>query len=46
LPSAGGFGLFSIRERFASIGGGMDIDSAPGEGSTITLTVPLGGAAA
>ncbi len=45
LPSAGGFGLFSIRERFASIGGGMDIDSAPGEGSTITLTVPLAAAA-
>ena len=41
LPVAGAFGLFSIRERFASIGGGMDIDSAPGEGSTITLTVPL-----
>ena len=45
LPSAGGFGLFSIRERFASIGGGMDIDSTPGEGSTITLTVPLAAAA-
>ena len=45
LPSAAGFGLFSIRERFASIGGGMDIDSASGEGSTITLTVPLAAAA-
>ena len=41
LPNAGCFGLFSIRERFASMGGGMDIDSAPGDGSTITLTVPL-----
>ncbi len=45
LPSVGAFGLFSIRERFASIGGGMDIDSALGEGSTITLTVPLTAAA-
>lgn len=41
VPVAGAFGLFSIRERFASIGGVMDVDSAPGEGTTITLTAPL-----
>lgn len=45
LPVAGAFGLFSIRERLASIGGSMDVDSAPGEGSTVTLTIPLAAAA-
>jgi CheY-like chemotaxis protein len=42
----GGFGLFSIRERLALIGGKLDIVSAPGEGSRFTLVVPLGESAA
>ncbi len=37
------FGLFSIRERLRHRGGGMDIRSAPGQGTTITLIVPLTG---
>ena len=37
----GGFGLFTIRERLGLLNGAMDIDSAPGEGCRITLTVPL-----
>lgn len=37
----GGFGLLSIRERLDVLGGAMDLESAPGEGTTITLTVPL-----
>jgi len=37
--ATGGFGLFSIRERMRHMGGHMDIASAPGEGTTITLTV-------
>jgi signal transduction histidine kinase len=40
-PRRGGFGLISIRERLSSLGGRLSIDSAPGEGSRITLTVPL-----
>jgi len=39
--SAGGFGLFSIRERLEWLGGGLEIDSSPGAGSCFTLWVPL-----
>lgn len=38
---AGHFGLFSIRERMEYLGGQMVIRSAPGEGTRITLSVPL-----
>jgi two-component system, chemotaxis family, CheB/CheR fusion protein len=34
-------GLFSIRERVESLGGQMQVASAPGHGTTVTLTVPL-----
>ncbi|HEY5931663.1 MAG TPA: response regulator, partial [Nitrospira sp.] len=36
------FGLFSIRERMRALGGSFDIQSAPGKGTTVTLTLPLG----
>jgi PAS domain S-box-containing protein len=39
--SSGGFGLFSIRERIALIGGRFNIDSSPGKGTQVTLTAPL-----
>ncbi len=35
-------GLFSIEQRLAHFGGEMEIDTAPGEGTTITLTVQVG----
>jgi PAS domain S-box-containing protein len=35
-----GLGLFSIRERFALLGGHLDIESAPGKGTRFTLSVP------
>jgi signal transduction histidine kinase len=35
------FGLFSIRERMAALGGSFDIQSTPGEGVIATLTLPL-----
>lgn len=37
----GGFGLFSIRERLDGLDGRLDIDSAPGKGTTATVRVPL-----
>lgn len=39
--SSGGFGLFSIREHLAHLGGTMEIDSAPGQGARIMLKIPL-----
>ena len=36
-----GFGLFSIQERLANIGGSIDIKSQPGHGTTVKLTAPL-----
>jgi len=35
------FGLFSIRERMTALGGSFDIQSAPGQGVTATLILPL-----
>jgi PAS domain S-box-containing protein len=35
------FGLFSLRERLKCLGGSIDIKSAPGHGTQITLTAPL-----
>jgi signal transduction histidine kinase len=37
----GGFGLFSIQERLGNQGGYMEIDSAVGQGTRITLVFPL-----
>jgi signal transduction histidine kinase len=39
---ANGYGLFSVRERLGLFGGQMTIDTAPGQGTRITLAVPLG----
>jgi CheY-like chemotaxis protein len=39
--SGAGFGLLSIRERLGLIGGRLEVDSAPGNGSRFVLTVPL-----
>ena len=39
--SQGGYGLFSINERITYIGGSMQIDSAPGQGTRICLKVPI-----
>ena len=35
-----GLGLFSTRERLAALGGDMTIESTPGAGTSIRLTVP------
>jgi PAS domain S-box-containing protein len=35
------FGLFSIRERLLHLGGTLNIQSTPGKGARVTITVPL-----
>lgn len=44
-PTATGQGMRNIRERARLLDGTLDIDSAPGQGVTITLTIPLKGEA-
>jgi PAS domain S-box-containing protein len=39
--STTGLGLFHLRERLACVGGTLAVESAPGQGAAITLTVPL-----
>ncbi|MCD6394119.1 MAG: PAS domain S-box protein [Planctomycetes bacterium] len=41
MRRTGGFGLFNIRERLDYIGGSMEIQSLPGQGSTFVLIAPL-----
>ncbi|KKL77350.1 hypothetical protein LCGC14_2035750, partial [marine sediment metagenome] len=36
-----GFGLFSIRERIRYFGGKLKLRSNPGEGTQVTVTVPI-----
>lgn len=38
---SGGFGLFSVRERIEWIGGRARVESAPGQGTRVTLVAPL-----
>ncbi|WHZ27709.1 MAG: Chemotaxis protein methyltransferase CheR [Nitrospira sp.] len=35
------FGLFSIKERMRSLGGSLELESAPGKGTIATITLPL-----
>jgi PAS domain S-box-containing protein len=37
----GGFGLFSIRERLHYLGGWLEVESQPDQGTAVTLGVPL-----
>ena len=39
--SIAGFGLFSIRERLHHVGGSLNIDSELGQGTKVTLEVPM-----
>ena len=38
---AGGLGLESMEERAEEMGGALELNSRPGEGTTVVLTVPL-----
>jgi signal transduction histidine kinase len=35
-----GFGLLGLRERAALVGGECTVDSRPGAGTSVTVTVP------
>jgi signal transduction histidine kinase len=37
-----GYGLFSIRERMNQLGGAMQVESAPGQGTRVVLIAPIG----
>jgi PAS domain S-box-containing protein len=39
--SPGGFGLFSVRERLGHLGGSVEVQSTPGEGTRVILVAPL-----
>ncbi|MFI5009768.1 MAG: sensor histidine kinase [Solirubrobacterales bacterium] len=39
----GGFGLSGMRERAELVGGELELSPAPGQGTTVRLTVPLAG---
>lgn len=40
---ASGFGLFNIRERLKSVGGPLEIQSSPGQGTLVTSISPIDG---
>lgn len=40
-PTHGGYGLRSSRARLRALGGGLDVESAPGDGTALTAYVPL-----
>jgi CheY-like chemotaxis protein len=42
----GGFGLFSIQQRLAYLGGRLEVESAPGRGARFVLMIPIGQTAA
>jgi len=41
LPNSKGFGILSIQESLARLGGSMQIESRPGAGCRVLLEVPL-----
>ncbi|MBX3196374.1 MAG: sensor histidine kinase [Microbacteriaceae bacterium] len=42
VPSGAGYGLHSMRARLRELGGGLDIESATGNGTALSAFVPLG----
>ncbi|MFB9722662.1 sensor histidine kinase [Planobispora longispora] len=42
-PGREGFGLLGMRERAEQVGGRVELDSGPGAGTRLTVTVPRGG---
>jgi two-component system NarL family sensor kinase len=44
MVRAGHIGLVSLRERAEALGGALTLESAPGAGTTATVTIPRAGA--
>jgi len=42
VDAAGGFGIFSVRERLNLAGGNLHIDAAPGRGTRVRIEAPVG----
>ncbi|WP_026118149.1 sensor histidine kinase [Nocardiopsis salina] len=40
-PDGTGYGLAALRERVAALGGRLDVESAPGEGTAVAVRLPL-----
>lgn len=40
-PASSGFGLIAMRERVAQLGGQVTVESAPGEGTTVAVELPI-----
>ena len=38
---SGGYGFVDMRERLASVGGSLDVQSVPGAGTTVTARIPV-----
>ena len=41
LGAAGGFGLFSAEAQVRALGGRLHLESAPGTGTRVTVSVPV-----
>ncbi|WP_374975407.1 sensor histidine kinase [Microbacterium trichothecenolyticum] len=39
--SGGGYGLRAMRDRLRELGGGLDVESAPGAGAALSASVPI-----
>jgi len=40
-PLSGGYGLGAMKERVKQYGGSVEVESEPGEGTTVVVTIPL-----
>ncbi|GAA0688157.1 sensor histidine kinase [Kitasatospora atroaurantiaca] len=40
-PAPGSFGLHGMRERIAALGGSLTVESTPGEGTAVAVSLPL-----
>lgn len=45
VDTAAGFGLTALRERVGRLAGSVEIESAPGAGTALSIAIPVGGVA-
>ena len=41
IERSGGFGITGMRERVMSLGGWIDVNGAPGKGTTVMVGIPI-----